>query len=110
LSLGCLASTSSGNLAITEGNAAVEPGDEIWILFGCPILMVLRNNQPHFLVVSPAYIYDIMDREAIEGVLSPDDPSGGWETIPRTGEIGPRLERPYVSGKEKWLVRIILLR
>jgi hypothetical protein len=110
LSSGCLASISLGNLAITEGRAAVEPGDEIWILFGCPIPMVLRRNRPHFLVVSPAYIYNIMNGEAVEGVGSPDDQLGEWEIIRRTGKIGPRPEGPYVSGKGKWLVRIISLR
>jgi hypothetical protein len=109
LSSGCLASTFSGNLAITEGRAAVEPVDEVWILFGCPTPIVLRSIGPHFKVVSPAYIHEIMNGEAVEGVLTPDDTSGGWGTILRTGEIGPRPEGPYVSGKGKWMVRIISL-
>ena len=109
LSSGCLASTSSGSLAITEGRAAVEPDDEIWILFGCPTPIVLRSNRPHFKVVSPAYIHDIMNGEAVEGVFTPDDPLVEWETVLRKGEMGPRAEPPYISGKGEWLVRIISL-
>lgn len=110
LSSGCLASTFSDNLAITEGRAAVEPNDEVWILFGCSTPIVLQGTRPHFRIVSPAYIHEIMNGEAVEGVLTPDDSSGGWETILRTGEIGPRPEGPYLSGKGKWMVRTISLR
>lgn len=76
MSSGCLASMFSDNLEITEGRAAVEPDDEVWILFGCPTPIVLRSNRPHFKIVSPAYVHDIMNGEAVEGVLTPDDPSG----------------------------------
>lgn len=109
LSSGCLASTVAGNLGVTEGRAAVEPNDEIWILFGCPTPVVLRGIGPNFKVVSPAYIHEIMRGEAVEGVHTPDDPSGGWETFRRTGELGPRPEGPYISGKGKWIVKIISL-
>jgi hypothetical protein len=110
LSFGCLASTISSNLTITEGGAAVEPNDEVWILFECLTPMVLRGSRPPFRIVSPAYIHEIINREAVEGVLTPDDPSGGWGTVLRRGEMGPRPEVPYISGKGKWLVRIIPLR
>lgn len=69
LSSGCLGSSCFGQFLITEGKAAVEPGDEIWILFGCPTPMLLRRKPPHFVVVSPAYIHDIMNGEAVNGFL-----------------------------------------
>ncbi|KAL2071270.1 hypothetical protein VTL71DRAFT_12505 [Oculimacula yallundae] len=106
---GCLASTTSGHLAVTEGKAAVEPKDEVWILFGCPTPMVLRRVGQYFKVVSPVYIHEIMNGEVVEGVTTPDDSSGEWETALRTGEWGPRPERPYVSGKGKWMVKVISL-
>lgn len=107
---GHLGITSSSELSITEGNAAVEPGDEIWVLFGCPTPMALRYKEPYFLAVAPVYIHDIMDGKAVEGVISPElgDPSG-WKFVFATGFLGPEAERPYVSGKGNWLIRLISL-
>jgi hypothetical protein len=114
LSSGCLASIISSKvtpttvptttLAITEGKALVNSGDEIWILFGCPIPMVLRRTGSYFLVASPAYIPDIMNGEAMEEVDTPDDKFGGW------GILGLSPAEPYVSGKNQWEVNVIRLR
>lgn len=109
LSLGSLASTSLANLAITEGNAAVKSGDEIWILFGCPTPMVLRRDGSDLLVVSPAYIHEIMNGEAVEGVTTPDKHESGLEKL-KSGRLGPRPEYSYVSGKNKRVVEMIRLR
>jgi hypothetical protein len=109
LSSGCLASTSSANLAVTEGRAAVKLGDEIWILFGCPTLMVLRRNGPYFIVVSPAYIADIVNGQVVEGVVSPCS-GNTWDSMLKSKRFGPKPEDPYVSGKGKWLAKLISLR
>lgn len=95
-----------------EGNVAVESGDDIWIVFGCPTPMVLRRDGSHFRVVSPVLIHGIMEGEAVKGVTSPDldmdDPSG-WARILKTGHLKPRSESPYKSGRKNWLIRLISL-
>ena len=120
LSAGCLASIISSKItpttmptttfAITEGKALVKPGDEIWILFGCPTPMVLRRDMPYFNVASPIYVFDIMYGEAMDGVTTPDDNFGGWSIILETGILGPAPAEPYISGKSKWEVKVIRLR
>jgi hypothetical protein len=132
LSAGNLASLSRhSSLAITEGKALVQPDDEIWILFGCATPMVLRRTDSHFLVVSPAYIFDTMNGETMEGVTSPEDKIGGWSRILREGRLtpvpgssnasgrftwtvkgglSPASKLSYVSGKWKWTVEVIRLR
>ncbi|CAN9409428.1 unnamed protein product [Alternaria sp. RS040] len=103
-------SAPSITLAITEGKALVKSGDEIWILFGCPTPMVLRRAMPYFLVASPTYIFDIMNGEAMDGVETPDDKSGGWLTMWKRGTMTPSPRTSYVSGKRKWNVEVIRLR
>lgn len=120
LSSGCLASispivnpksTPSISLAITEGKALVKPGDEIWILFGCPTPMVLRRAMPYFLVASPTYVFDIMNGEAMDGVECPDDDKfGGWPRVLERGSLGPSCQESYVSGRSGWEVEVIRLR
>ncbi|KAI5365632.1 hypothetical protein J4E82_011333 [Alternaria postmessia] len=102
-------SAPSITLAITEGKALIRPGDEIWILFGCPTPMVLRRAMPYFLVASPTYIFDIMNGEAMDGVETPDDKSGGWLTMWKRGMMIPSPKTSYVSGKCKWNVEVIRL-
>lgn len=111
LSSGCLVSISpTTTLAITEGKASVKSGDEIWILFGCPTPMVLRRTFSNFLVVSPAYIFDIMNGEVMDRVVTPDDRSGGWPRILKQRYFSPAPVFPYVSGRREWLVEVIRLR
>ncbi|KAF2273044.1 uncharacterized protein EI97DRAFT_436470 [Westerdykella ornata] len=111
LSSGCPASISpTTTLAITEGRASVKSGDEIWILFGCSTPMVLRRTVSHFLVVSPAYIPDIMNGEAMEGVATPDDRVGDWSRVLKEGCLGPAPVVSYQSGRSNWLVEVIRLR
>jgi hypothetical protein len=124
LSSGCLASiisskvtpntTPTTTFAITEGKALVRSGDEVWILFGCATPMVLRRtgryNVPYFLVASPAYVSDVMNGEAMDGVETPDDNFGGWSRVLETKKLGPSFAKPYVSGRSKWKVRVIRLR
>ena len=111
LSSGRLVSISpTTTLAITEGKALVKSGDEIWILFGCATPMVLRRTVSYFLVVSPAYICDIMNGEAMDRVATPDDRFGGWSRILKEGYLSHAPVFSYVSGRSKWLVEVIRLR
>jgi len=111
LSSGCLASTSSATtLAITEGKAVVETGDEMWILFGCPTPMVLRRTVSDFLVVSPAYICDIMNGEAMDGVTTPDDNYGSWPRILAERRLGTTPAFSYESGRSNRWVEVIRIR
>jgi hypothetical protein len=121
LSSGGLASISlRPNLAIMEGKASVQSGDEIWILFGCPTPVVLRpiairqidppRTASHFLVVSPAYIPGIMNGELMDAVTTPDDKYGGWSRVLKEGCLGSAHGSSYVSGRDKWLVEVIRLR
>lgn len=111
LSSGCLSSIScTSALAITEGKASVKSGDEVWILFGCATPMVLRRTVSHFLVVSPAYISDIMHGEAVVGVSTPDEKDGGWSRALEKGCLSPTPVFSYISGRRDWLVEVIRLR
>jgi hypothetical protein len=109
--IGFVTSTSPRiHLTVTERKASVQPLDEIWVLFGCPTPMVIRNNGPHFLVISPAYIADIMNGEAMKDVITPDVKDGGWHRVLQSGIVSPAPARPYVSGKDRWVVEVIRLR
>jgi hypothetical protein len=111
LSSGCLASISpTTSLAITESKASVQSGDEVWILFGCPTPMILRRTVSYFLVVSPAYIFGIMNGETMDGVITPDDKTGGWPRVLKEGIASYAPAFPYVSGRSNWLVEVIRLR
>jgi hypothetical protein len=107
LSSGCLTVTSLGDFAITEGRAAVNPGDRIWTVFGCPTPIVLRRAGSCFVVVSPAYIQNVMDGQTVDGVVSPDK-YNEWPLVLRDKQFGPGPEFSYVSGKRNWLVQIVI--
>jgi hypothetical protein len=109
LSSGCFTLTSSADFAITEGRAAVNPGDEIWTLFGCPTPMVLRRAGSCFVVVSPTYIHNAMNGQTVNRVVSPDQ-YNEWPSILRNRQFGPGPVFSYISGKGNWLVQIIRLR
>jgi hypothetical protein len=121
LSSGGLTSISRGcKLAIMEGKASVQSGDEIWILFGCPTPVVLRpiairqmdspRTASHFLVVSPAYIPGIMNGELMDAVTTPDKKDGGWSRVLKEGCLSSANASLYMSGRDKWLVEVIRLR
>lgn len=111
LSSGCPVSISPVyTLAIADGNASVKANDEVWILFGCPTPMILRHTVSCFLVVSPAYVSEFMNGEAMEGVVSPDDSSGGWPRILKRRSLSPAPVFSYPSGRRKWLVEVIRLK
>jgi hypothetical protein len=92
LSSGSLISTVAGRSAIVETTAAVATEDSIWILFGCPTPMLLRNKGGYCTVVSPAYVPGIMYGEAVEGV-----------------QLAPERDF-YVSGKGRWTIQNVQLR
>lgn len=68
--------------------------------------MILRSNGPYFVVVSPAYIHDIMNGQAVEGVISPDN-SNPWDSVRTSKRLGPiRLGEGQVAG-EAYLVTLV---
>jgi hypothetical protein len=71
--------------------------------------MVLQRTVLYFLVVSPAYISRIMDGEAIGKVTTPNDRSGGWSEMLRTGKLSPAPVFQYISGEGRYLVEVIRL-
>ncbi|EXL64740.1 hypothetical protein FOPG_19004 [Fusarium oxysporum f. sp. conglutinans race 2 54008] len=111
LGSGCLMSSTSFHLGITERKAAVKAGDEVWILFGCPIPMILRRDGSAYVVVCPTYVCNIMDGQAVEGIYSPDQ-FNMWPKVFRTGYFAkPSIHKnSYVSGDGKVYVKVIKLR
>ncbi|QKD57099.2 uncharacterized protein FOBCDRAFT_139600 [Fusarium oxysporum Fo47] len=111
LGSGCLMSSTSFHLGITERMAAVKAGDEVWILFGCPIPMILRRDGSAYVVVCPTYVCNIMDGRAVEGIYSPDQ-FNMWPKVFRTGYFAkPSIHKnSYVSGNGKVYVKVIKLR
>lgn len=71
--------------------AAVATEDSIWILFGCPTPMLLRNKRGYCIVISPAYVHGIVHGEAVEGV-----------------QLAPERDF-YVSGKGRWTIQNVQL-
>ena len=39
----------------------IQPGDELWFLYRCPMPMVLRPKRDHFLVVGPAKVDEMLE-------------------------------------------------
>ncbi|ENH75805.1 Heterokaryon incompatibility protein 6, OR allele [Fusarium oxysporum f. sp. cubense race 1] len=111
LGSGCLMSSTSFHLGIIERTAAVEAGDEVWILFGCPIPMILRRDGSAYVVVCPTYVCNIMDGQAVEGIYSPDQ-FNMWPKVLRTGYFAKlsTYKNSYVSGDGKVYVKVIKLR
>ncbi|EXL63462.1 hypothetical protein FOCG_01796 [Fusarium oxysporum f. sp. radicis-lycopersici 26381] len=111
LGSGCLMSSTSFHLGIIERKAAVEARDEVWILFGCPIPMILRRDGSAYVVVCPTYVCNIMDGQAVEGIYSPDQ-FNMWPKVLRTGYFAkPSTHKnSYVSGDGKVYVKVIKLR
>lgn len=75
--------------------------------------MVLRRNGPHFQVVSPAYIYGIIEGETTEGIEIPNplvfDPyTQGIAAWSMNTDAGNLLE-PYETGRDRRLVMDIIL-
>lgn len=107
LTSACLMSTSF-HLGITEGKAAVKEGDEVWILFGCLVPMILQRDGTAFIVVCPTYVHKFMDGQTVEGIRSPEK-SNTWPEVLRTGSFRT-YEHSYVSAKGIFLVEIIRLK
>ncbi|KAM0083446.1 hypothetical protein ACKRZS_004351 [Fusarium odoratissimum] len=111
LGSGCFMSSTSFHLGIIERKAAVEAGDEVWILFGCPVPMILRRDGSAYVVVCPTYVCNIMDRQAVEGIYSPNQ-FNMWPKVLHTGYFAkPSTHKnSYVSGDGKVYVKVIKLR
>ncbi|KAF7531303.1 hypothetical protein G7054_g9011 [Neopestalotiopsis clavispora] len=111
LKSGGLAVAQSRDPVLVEGTAVVRQGDEIWILFSCPVPMILRREGCHRLVISPSYIHNSMNGEQVNGISAPEsrDPSG-WKTVLETGQLGPVHRAPYRSDKRNYLVEVISIK
>ncbi|EXL67483.1 hypothetical protein FOPG_16411 [Fusarium oxysporum f. sp. conglutinans race 2 54008] len=111
LGSGCLMSSTSFHLGIIERKTAVEAGNEVWILFGCPIPMILRRDGSAYVVGCPTYVCNIMDGQAVEGIYSPDQ-FNMWPKVLRTGYFAkPSTHKnSYISGDGKVYVKVIKLR
>jgi hypothetical protein len=57
--------TEKGTMGLAP--KASKPGDEIWILFRCPTLTVLRPKNDHYIVVGWAYLHQHMECEMMQG-------------------------------------------
>src|SRR3569833_1393317 len=72
-----LVGTEGGRLGTLDARQTVgNPGDQVWIISGCPMPVVLRpkTGYPHrFSVVCPMILPGVMDGEAVDGV-------SGWGT------------------------------
>ena len=55
----------------------LEENDEIWVLFGCSTSMILRPEEDHWKVVSPAYVTGFMEGEAVLGIGAEDEIEDG---------------------------------
>lgn len=67
--------TDKDRFVVMQRHAPIQEGDQVWLLFGCPTPMVLRKRELGYTVVSPAYIHDIMQGEAVAGL--PDEVQDG---------------------------------
>jgi Heterokaryon incompatibility protein (HET) len=72
------------NFTVTKGGiiglvtqSAVQADDEVWILFGCPLPMILRQHGRQYVVVCPASIPGLMRGEAVRDV-SKTVKDGDW--------------------------------
>ena len=64
----CLLETRKQRLGIGPRSMAL--GDVVFVLYGSPMLHVLRPNGTFHRFVGEAYIYDLMDGEALLGMRS----------------------------------------
>ena len=62
----CFSFTSDCDMALVPEPAQV--GDEIWIVFGCPAPVTLRCTGDEYLVIGEAYLNDVTNGEAMEGM------------------------------------------
>lgn len=65
---GNLFTTAGGYVGLTIDR--IQPGDEIWILFGLPMPAVLRKVDGHYRLVCTVYVHGVMDGEAVGEFLA----------------------------------------
>jgi hypothetical protein len=58
--------TSEGHVGLVR-DCPAQSGDGIWVIFGCPNLLVLRPVRSHRVLISSAYIPGFMRGEAVGG-------------------------------------------
>jgi len=70
----CFILTEKGYVGLIQASRT-EVDDEIWILFGCSMPVVLRQEGDHYIFVTPVSMSGFMKGEAVEGI--PDDVQDG---------------------------------
>ena len=63
--------TSTGMIGI--GPQAMEEGDYVCVLYGAPIPFVIRKRGESYILIGECYVRDIMNGEAVQKVLDPDN-------------------------------------
>ncbi|KAF2094560.1 hypothetical protein NA57DRAFT_60588 [Rhizodiscina lignyota] len=84
--------TQAKRMGVIVHNSAVQPGDEVWILFGCPMPIVLRprpDDHHSYTWIGHATIPGLMHGEACEGISD-------------TGEPGPDYRGPPIQEITLW--------
>ncbi|KAK4442364.1 heterokaryon incompatibility protein-domain-containing protein [Podospora aff. communis PSN243] len=71
--------TSTGLCYLVCQGCTPEPGDEVWVLFGCSMPMILRfrgsvGDIKRYAVVGPAKMIGLMDGEACKGLRLDGEP------------------------------------
>ena len=68
--------TPCGHFGLVYENAMVKPADEIWILFGCRMPVVLRPEGGAYRFITPIYLFGYMNGEVmwdVKGSLQDGD-------------------------------------
>jgi hypothetical protein len=51
-----------------------EVGDEVWVLLGCNVPMLLRKRDDYYILVGECFVYGIMQGEQTEDLLASGPP------------------------------------
>ncbi|KAI1370530.1 heterokaryon incompatibility protein-domain-containing protein [Hypoxylon crocopeplum] len=77
--------TKAGRLGTVNLKCPVNPGDQVWILFGCPMPIILRpkpNEKNRYLVLGSAIIPGLMNGEAVDQPSQSSEPGLPGNTTP----------------------------
>ncbi len=61
----------------------LQVGDEIWVLFGCQVPLILRKREPSgYTLVTQCWLEGVMDAEAVAGIFEVGTPSNRYAGPP----------------------------